>query len=163
MRIEKVVINASPFILLSKSSLIELLPQLFTEICMPEAVAEEIISGGDIATDKFYEYEDKQITICLANIAEEVLIWNLGDGETEVLSFALSNKPNFTALIDDRAARKCANTLGIKTLGTGGILILAKERGLIEEVAPMLKKLQDAGLWISDEVVEIILKQANEL
>lgn len=163
MRIEKVVINASPFILLCKSGLVYLLPQLFTEILMPEAVTEEIISGGDIATDQFYESEDKEITVCLASIAEEVLVWNLGDGETEVLSFALANKPNFTALIDDRAARKCAQTLGIKTLGTGGILILAKERGLIETVAPALKKLQNAGLWISDEIVEIILKQADEL
>ena len=72
MRIEKVVINASPFILLCKSGLIELLPQLFTEIWMPEAVTEEIIDGDDIATDKFYEYENKELTICLVNIAEEV-------------------------------------------------------------------------------------------
>lgn len=52
MRIEKVIINASPFILLSKSGLIELLPQLFTEICMPEAVMEEITADNDIATNR---------------------------------------------------------------------------------------------------------------
>lgn len=94
---------------------------------------------------------------------EDVLIWNLGEGETEVLSFAFANKTTHTALIDDRAARKCAETLGIKTLGTGGILILAKKRGLIENVLPELKKLQNAGLWISDEIVKVILKQAGEL
>lgn len=163
MQIEKVVINASPFILLCKSGLVELLPQLFTEIWIPESVSEEIIDGGDIATDKFYDYEDKWLIICAANIVEEVLVWNLGDGETEVLSFAFSNKATHTALIDDRAARKCAETLKIKTLGTGGILVLAKKRGLIKNASSELEKLRKAGLWISNEIVEVILKQAGEL
>jgi predicted nucleic acid-binding protein len=57
MRIEKIVINASPFILLAKSGFIELLPQLFTEIRMPEAVSTEIINGGDSATDKLFDCE----------------------------------------------------------------------------------------------------------
>ncbi|MGC2236650.1 MAG: DUF3368 domain-containing protein [Pyrinomonadaceae bacterium] len=164
MRIEKVVINASPFILLAKSGLTELLPQLFAEIRMPEAVMEEIAAGGDIAADKFYENKETWINIYpLQKVAEEVLVWNLGDGETEVLSFAFSNKTTHTALIDDRAARKCAETLQIKTLGTGGILILAKKRGLIESVAAELKKLQNAGLWISDEIAQVILRRAGEL
>ncbi|MDQ3181824.1 MAG: DUF3368 domain-containing protein [Acidobacteriota bacterium] len=163
MRIEKVVINASPFILLCKSGLAELLPQLFLEICMPERVSMEIIQGSDIAAEKLFDYEDTWLIQYLVNVAEEVLVWNLGDGETDVLSFAFANKETHTALIDDRAARKCAETLNIKTLGTGGILVLAKERGFIKNVSPELKKLQSAGLWISDEVVEIILKQANEL
>lgn len=163
MRSEKVVINASPFILICKSGLIELLPNLFTEILMPEAVMEEIVDGGDIATEKFYEYENKEITICSVNIVQEVLVWNLGDGETEVLSFAFSNNPNYTALIDDRAARKCAETLGIKTLGTGGILVLAKKRGLIDSVSEALEKLKSVGLYISDEIVEILKVQAGEI
>ncbi len=162
MRIEKVVINASPFILLCKSGLAELLSGLFSEIYMPERVSIEIIDGYDLATEKLYDYEETWIIRCLPSVAEEVLVWNLGDGETDVLSWAFWNKDT-TALVDDRAARKCAETLSIKTLGTGGILVLAKKRGLIKKVSPELKKLQVAGLWISDEIVELILKQANEL
>ena len=44
-------------------------------------------------------------------------VWNLGDGESEVLSFALAY-PQYKAMIDDRAARSCARTLGVQTLGT---------------------------------------------
>ena len=162
MQIEKVVINASPFILLCKSGLIDLLPQLFLEICMPEAVWDEIERGGDIASYQLYDYEQTWLKRYLIDSANEVLVWNLGDGETEVLSFAFVNKSQ-TALIDDRAARRCAKTLNIKTLGTGGILVLAKKRGLIQNVSLELKKLTGAGLWLSDEVIEVILKQANEL
>ena len=141
MRIEKVVINASPFILLCKSGLAELLPQLFSEIYMPERVSMEIIEGYDIATEKLYDYEETWIIRCAPDTAQEVLVWNLGDGETEVLSWAFWNKEIYRALVDDRAARKCAETLNIKTLGTGGILVLAKKRGLINSVGEAIEKL----------------------
>lgn len=162
MLIEKVVMNASPFILLCKSSLINLLPQLFSEVCMPEAVQDEIERGGDTASYQLYDYEQTWLKRYLIDSAEEVSVWNLGDGETEVLSFALINKTH-TALIDDRAARRCAETLNIKTLGTGGILVLAKKRGLIQNVSLELMKLTGAGLWLSDDIVRVILKQADEL
>lgn len=162
MRIEKVVINASPFILLCKSGLAELLPELFSEIYMPERVSIEIIEGNDLATEKLYDYEETWIIRVSPYVAEEVLVWNLGEGETDVLSFAFENE-NITALVDDRAARKCAQTLNIKTLGTGGILILAKKRGLLDSVSEALKKLQNAGLYISNEIIELLKKQADEL
>jgi predicted nucleic acid-binding protein len=89
-------------------------------------------------------------------------VWNLGDGETEVLSWALNNKNQYRALIDDRAARNCAKTLGLSMLGTGGILVLAKRRGLIDSVGKTLIKLQDVGLYISEEIVFLLKKQAGE-
>ena len=159
---EKAVINASPFILLCKSGLAEILPKLFTETYMPEAVSDEIIRGDDSASQELLDYRKNWLKVFPAKTVEDVLVWNLGNGETEVLSFACENKTKYTALIDDRAARKCAETLNIKTLGTGGILILAKKRGLLENVSVELKKLQSAGLWISDEIVNTILKQAGE-
>ncbi|MEO8074383.1 MAG: DUF3368 domain-containing protein [Acidobacteriota bacterium] len=162
MLIETAVINASPFILLCKSGLVELLPEIFDKIYMPEAVSEEIIRGDDIASENFFDYRKTWLGSCKTEIVEEVLVWNLGSGETEVLSFVFENKADFTALVDDRAARKCAATLGIKTLGTDGILVVAKKHGLIKKVSVELKKLQDAGLWLSIEVVDAILKQASE-
>ncbi len=161
MQVEKVVINASPFILLCKGGLIELLPQLFSEVCMPESVSIEIINGGDIATKKLYDCEETWLVRYLVNHAEEIKVWNLGDGETGVLSLAFTGKIH-TALVDDRAARNCAKTLGIPTLGTGGVLVLAKRRGLIDSVGDSLKRLQNAGLYISNEIIDLLKKQADE-
>jgi len=159
MQIEKTVVNASPLILLCKSNLESLLPKLFKEIVVPEAVWNEISIGGDVASQKI-ENADWLVKKSI-EIPDEILIWNLGDGESEVLSFALSNQ-DLRAMVDDRAARRCAKTLGIQTLGTGGMIILAKQRGLIESVGESLKKLQDAGLWLSDEIVELLKHQAGE-
>jgi len=85
----------------------------------------------------------------------------LGAGDSAVLSLALQF-PTHRAMIDDAAARACARTLGIATLGTGGALVLAKRRGLISSVADALREVQNAGLWLSDSVVQVLLKSAGE-
>src|SRR5262245_50235583 len=148
MSTRKAVIDASPFILLCKCDLIELLPKLFEEISMPKSVSLEIIQGRDMASERLYEFEETWLQRCLVPNKQEVLSWNLGEGETEVLSMAYANKEVLTALMDDRAARRCAETLGISTLGTGGLLILAKRNGLIQSVKSELERLETAGLYL---------------
>lgn len=91
----------------------------------------------------------------------EVATWDLGKGESEVLSLALRNS-GYAAIIDDRAARRCSQTLGITTIGTGRLLILAKQRGLIPFVLPRIQALRDAGLWLSDDLVNLLKQQAGE-
>ena len=162
MLVEKVIINASPFIILCKSDLIGLLPKLFNEIYMPESVSIEIIEGKDIATKKIHDFRKTWLKVIPVEVSDDILVWNLGDGETGVLSFALKNSSEFTALLDDRAARRCAETFGIKTLGTVGILILAKRRNLLEDISVELEKLKNAGLWLSDEIFNKALKLSEE-
>lgn len=156
---EKIVINASPLILLCKSGLERLLPELFTEVVMPNAVLDEIIRGEDIVSQKVRVASWlKPISV---EISDDILIWNLGDGESEVLSVAFAER-KFTAVVDDRAARNCAQTLSIKTLGTGAILVLAKRKKLIESVGSALANLKEAGLYISEDIVELLKRQAGE-
>jgi predicted nucleic acid-binding protein len=52
--------------------------------------------------------------------------------------------------------------LSIPILGTGGILLLAKRRGLLPSVAEGLEKLRSAGLWLSDDLVKLLKTQADE-
>ena len=46
--------------------------------------------------------------------------------------------------------------------GTETILILAKEKGLIESVEKSLRKLQEAGLWVSEAVIQMLKVKAGE-
>lgn len=91
-------------------------------------------------------------------IDQDVVVWNLGAGETAVLSFALHNR-DYTAIVDDRAARRCDRVLRIPTFGTAGVVVLAKRRGLIGSVEDSLRRLQNADLWLSEQ---LILKLAAE-
>jgi len=77
------------------------------------------------------------------------------------LSLSLKT-PDCGAIVDDRAARRCAQSLGIVTLGTGGVLVLAKRRGLIPTVSSRIQLLRDAGLWLSDDLVNLLKQQAGE-
>lgn len=162
MLIKKIIINSSPLIVLFKSKQADILPQLFEEILVPEAVWDEII-----ITTKNDAAAQQLPTVSWAKKVEEIIItpevaaWDLGKGESSVLSLSL-NYPNYAAIVDDRAAKKCAKSLGIITLGTGGILLLAKRRGLIDSMTPRLDALRNAGLWLSDRIFNLLKRQAGE-
>jgi predicted nucleic acid-binding protein len=94
-------------------------------------------------------------------IAPSILAWDLGPGESEVLSFALHQNGHL-AIIDDKAARTCARSLKINSLGTVGLFVLAKRRNLLSEVIPCIQHLRDAGLWLSDRIIESVKQQAGE-
>ncbi len=78
-----------------------------------------------------------------------------------MLSYALAHPP-LRAVIDDADARRCARTLSIPFLGTGGVLLLAKRRGLIVSVSGGLERLRDADLWLSDDLFSLLKAQAGE-
>lgn len=67
-----------------------------------------------------------------------------------------------SAIVDDDYARRCARGLGVGTLGTCGVLVLAKRRGVIDAVEPALYALKDAGLWLSPTLIRAVLSEAGE-
>ncbi|MFQ4141752.1 DUF3368 domain-containing protein [Chlorogloeopsis sp. ULAP02] len=162
MPINRIIINSSPLIVLFKSQQAQLLPQLFTEIVVPEGVFQEVTKGGedDTASRQLPTVSWIQ-RVEIDSIAPEVAAWDLGTGESQVLSLALKNL-DCAAIVDDRAARRCALSLSIITIGTGGLLILAKRRELISSISPGIQALRNAGLWLSDNIVNILKHQAGK-
>ena len=161
MPIERVVVNASPLINLFKSKLADLLPQLFTQVQIPPAVWQEVTATkDDIAAQTLPSVSWVQKTEAVT-INSAIAAWDLGAGESEVLSYALLH-PEYTAMIDDAAARRCAISLNISTLGTGGAIVLAKRRGVISSVIEPIQALRHAGLWLSEELVQLLKQQAGE-
>ena len=132
---------------------------IFTEVLVPFGVFEEVTIKDDIASTQLPSISWIK-TVEVNGIAPEVAAWDLGKGESQVLSLALKNSD--AAIVDDRAARRCGQALGITTIGTGGLLILAKRRGLIPSISPGIQALRDAGLWLSDTLVNLLRQQAGE-
>ena len=161
MPISRIAINASPLITLYKSQLITLLPQLFTEIHVPSAVWQEVTACKNDIAAQCLPTANWAIKTDVGSIDPLVASWDLGAGESELLSYVLS-QPNYTAMMDDAAARRCAISLKIPTLGTAGMLVLAKRKGLIQSVADPIQKLRDSGLWLSDSLVNLLKQQAGE-
>ena len=159
---ENLIVDSSPLIVLLKSDLENILPELFEEIIVPEAVWEEVLAGkeDDIAKRKMPHLAWVK-RVVNTNSSEIIKNYNLGKGETAVLNFALTISES-RVLLDDFAARKCAKALNLKILGTGGLLILAKQKNLISSVSEAVEKVRFSGLWLSDEIINIIKEKAGE-
>ncbi|MEC4895426.1 MAG: hypothetical protein SAL07_19035 [Oscillatoria sp. PMC 1051.18] len=116
MLIKKVIVNSSPLIVLFKSQQTDLLPQLFEEILIPQGVWDEITNSSkdDFASQQLPNV-DWVRKVEVSSVEPEIAGWDLGKGESEVLSLALK-AVNYGAIIDDRAARRCAKSFGIITV-----------------------------------------------
>jgi len=83
-------------------------------------------------------------------------------GESHAIALALEIKPDFV-LLDEKLARNAAVTLGLTPFGTVGIVLLAKQKGLLPEARPVLDQLRDrARFWIGDAVYNAALIAAGE-
>ena len=148
---DRIVLNASPLIALFKARLEFILPGIFERIVVPEAVWQEVSVYDDEAfkgLTKVSWLKREKI-----NIDNRIVVWNLGNGESQVLSWAL-NKPDHIAVIDDLAARRCAESLAIRCIGTAGLLVLAKRQKLIPSLGSALSQVRKAGLYLTDNFVE---------
>lgn len=152
------VVNASPLISLERIGCIALPARLSKEVVIPAAVIAEI-GAGPKALAPAQIGPHRLVTVPAINPV--VAAWDLGPGESEVVSWAASTT-GAVAVIDDRAARNCAAALGVRTIGTLRVLLDAKAAGLVPAVRPLLDGLRASGLFVSDALVERCLRLAGE-
>ena len=158
---ERWVLNASPVIVLARIRQEKLLFELPDEVVIPRAVAVEIQAGP--AEDQARQaLEAGRFTIVdTPPPSATLLAWDLGAGETAVLSFAIA-EAGWTAILDDAAARKCARSFGLPIKGTLGVILLAKTQGLLSSAADVLKSLQSIGFRLDDKVIAEALRHVVE-
>jgi predicted nucleic acid-binding protein len=156
----KIVINASPIILLHKADLEFLLPALFSSIIIPDGVMNEISVREE---DEVAHRIRSQPNFTIRRVGLEPLVqaWDLGKGETDVISFAYHD-PTHIPVLDDSAAKACCRAFGLRTLGTGAILILGKQNHLLNSVREPLEMMRAKGRWIADSVIDLLCNRARE-
>lgn len=158
----KWVLNASPLIALGKVSQIRPLQEMRSDLIIPAGVVQEIDEGPVDDPARIWLHEQGAPFVHqLERVPPLVLAWDLGKGETEVISWAYLN-PGYDAILDDRAARNCASSLGIRVIGTIGLVLLAKKQGLLSKVKPLLLRLNESGFRIAPELRHAAYKLANE-
>jgi predicted nucleic acid-binding protein len=65
-------------------------------------------------------------------------------------------------VIDDLAGRRCAEALGLTLRGTVGLVLAAKQAGRLQAVRPVLERLRDNGMYLSDAVLQRALRFVRE-
>jgi predicted nucleic acid-binding protein len=157
------VLNASPLILLGKSDLLRVVSPLAELWVIPEGVAAEVEIKKPVSTyiNGLNSYS-KATRETVRNILPRVAAWDLGNGESEVLTLAMEHGGNCKAVLDDLQARKCANLFGVPLVGTLGLLVMAKRVGLVKVVRPEIEKLIGIGLRIDPVLLSGVYQKVGE-
>lgn len=137
------IADSSPLIVFGKLNKIGILLKLFKQIEIPEAVYQEAILEGlenkfeDSLILKNYLDNGKIRIIGLeskySELAEKIQLLNsLGAGESQAISLAkqLNRKE---LIVDESLARETAKSLGLRPIGSMGVLILAYKKNLMNE------------------------------
>ncbi len=86
----------------------------------------------------------------------------LDKGEPEAIAFSLELNADII-LLDDYEARKQAEILGMKIVGTLGVLLKAKKLNKIDSFKTELEKLRSSGFRISEDLEKKLLINIGEL
>ena len=159
-----VVSNSSPLIHLAKIGHLELLQKFFGSIVVPHAVWQECTSAtgkGRFEIDQIRKASPWIKTVKIHDRIITLLRHDIDLGEAEAIALALENRAPLL-LLDDAEAREKARLYRIPITGTIGILLRAKNEGLIPVLRPNLHALTASGFWINPGLVERLLSEAGE-
>lgn len=154
--------NTSPLLYLYRINAIDWLPELFSEIWIPNTVVLELEEGQQKGYDVPIPTAYPWLKIVEPqSMPPELTTLDLGMSEVAALALALK-APNRIVLLDDGLARRTAQASGLTVWGTLRVLFEAKSQGLIESIAPVVDDLEDSGMWISEDIRNRILNLAEE-
>jgi predicted nucleic acid-binding protein len=159
-----VVSDTSPTLNLAIIGHLDLLHQLYADIVIPSAVYQETVVAGagmpgatEVQTEPWFHQQPVADTALVA-----LLRGDLDEGEAEAVALAHEIKADLL-LIDEQAGRRHAARLGLKFIGLLGVLLAAKDVGLLPAVkGPLEDLIAKAGFWVRPPLYAAVLKAAGE-
>ena len=158
-----VVSDSTILIGLSKIGKLDLLKEIFSKVFIPEEVFKEVVERGKKKPG--YKVIKEAARIDTKPIKDKtqvnLLMASLEKGEAEVLALSKEIKADLI-LLDEEKARKSAVIAGFEIMGLLGLLVVAKNLGLLKEIRSSIEDLKRKRFRISDKIVEEALKKAYE-
>ncbi|HFC08602.1 MAG TPA: DUF3368 domain-containing protein [Chloroflexi bacterium] len=158
----KAISNTSPLLYLYRIGVIEWLGALFEEVWVPDAVIAELEEGRrrgyDVPRLGGYSWVKR---VNPEHLPAEWFALDLGKGELAAMALGLAN-PERVILLDDLLARRVAEAAGLQVWGTLRVLLEGKKAGLAPLLAPYVDRLAEAGMWLSADIRQRILRLAGE-
>lgn len=158
-----VVVNTTPIITLSAVRQLDLLRHLYGEVLIPEAVRVELLAGGGRRIGAAELAERPWIRpLALRDPGRaDLLLADLDRGEAEVIALAQELQAGLV-IIDERLARRHAERLNLPLTGTLGVLLRAKNAGLISRLEPLITEIRANGIRLGSTLVRRALDLAGE-
>jgi predicted nucleic acid-binding protein len=158
-----VVSDTGPLIALAKVDYLDVLQELFNEVCIPLAVHRELFAKLGPESSRLEDALQSFLQVAAsptmsATVAKATS--RLHPGEREAIALAFERKA--LLLADDQMGRSAARRLGLMVTGVVGVLLRAKEARLLEAVCPVLVEMRQRGYWLSDEILILAVRLAGE-
>lgn len=162
-----VVSDTTPIISLLKIGQLNLLEKLFQRVMIPEAVYYELTSDGRFQSEA--EQIQDSVFIEKVKVTQTKYVellrraTGLDIGESEAIIYTDENHAELL-LMDEAKGRQVAKQMGLKIMGTVGILLAAHEEGLLrkEEILQCLDILRNSGRHISEALYEQLIEKLGE-
>ena len=157
-----IVSNTTPIINLAEIGRLDVLEGLFGKVVVPPAVVDELLAKREL----FPRAGEAAASFEVVKPTDRLLVRGFQSvvhaGEAECLAVAMEN-PGSLLILDDLQARALASANNLPFTGTLGLLVEAKVRGLVDEVAPLIDELRvSARFWISSGLEAQILNDVGE-
>jgi predicted nucleic acid-binding protein len=161
----ELVINTGPVIaLVAATDSLDFLSDLYDHVLVPHEVEREVLAGGpDTPEHRAMDQTGDFFRTLppLATIATD-LANQLDSGEASVIQNARQLGVPLVA-IDEKVGRRIARLHGLAVTGSLGILVKARKRGCIDELASCIRRMQSKGIWIADTLVRRALSAVGEV
>jgi predicted nucleic acid-binding protein len=151
-----VVSDTSPLTALLTVGAADLLPQLFSEVVIPEAVRDELQRS----------HSRLPAWLRIAAVANQNQARQYGQivdmGEAEAIELARELHAD-RLLMDERKGRRLAVREGVPVIGLLGVVLLARRKQFISSARALIDRLQkEAGIYLADDVKEAALVSVGE-
>jgi uncharacterized protein len=158
---ERVVCNTGPVLALSRVSRLDLLATVFPALVVPTAVRDELRMGLTASESRLAEWLQQVSVQEPGSLPDVFLAAELDAGEAAVIT--LARESGAGVVMDERKGRRiAAMAYGLHVVGTGRILLEAKERGLVNHVKPLVEEMHAAGYFLSERIKQHLLREAGE-
>lgn len=148
-----IITDTSCLILYDKINELDILRKTFSSLIVTPQVAEEF--GADLPN--WIKVKPIQDTEQYSQLIDE-----LGRGEASSIVLAQEIRGSLL-IIDEKRGRRVAKSLRIEIIGSLGILLKAKQKGIIKTVRSILEKIGRTNFRISKVIKEELLRRANEI
>jgi hypothetical protein len=155
-----IVADSSALIALAVCDGLDVILQVYDDLKIPAAVYAEIVAPekphsdalGSLLAERVVEVDASRWVVTAGG---------LGRGEIEAMALYKQLSAD-VLLIDDHHARVIAEHNQICCIGALGLILVAKQRGKINAVAPYVSKLRQSSIFYGDELLDKALRLAGE-
>jgi predicted nucleic acid-binding protein len=153
-----IVADTNPLFYLLSIGHIDLLPQLFERVLVPDAVYKELCHpAAPKPAREWVEALPPWMEVMSVHSIDDVALQSLGAGERAAITLAIALCADLI-LIDERKGTAVALSKGLDVTGTLGVLRLAARRGLVN-LAEAFEQLKRTNFRYRQEVLDAILRQ----